>query len=175
MSFWKKAGWMGVGMLGISAYQTTRSQTKLNKKQLELAELELQERKQKQNTTLLAASTSFSKIQEAEENAKRAIDAIKNLSSVPVDSEMRHLIVTQENFKRLRERFKHDKEKLDQIAQDWIDYCTVFEDEVSAREMISGGVGSDEDFEKINATAIPVQEIEKRFENLLGADYKKSQ
>jgi hypothetical protein len=77
------------------------------------------------------------------------------------------------NFIRLSERFKHDDIKLEQVIKDWIDYIDILSDAVYESEMldVSSSETSQTHYKAREALYIKLQEIIKRFKDLLGADY----
>jgi methyl-accepting chemotaxis protein len=77
------------------------------------------------------------------------------------------------NFIRLRERFKHDEIKLEQVFKDWIDYMDTLNDAIYKSLQID--VTFDDEFDTLwkdrNELYIKIQEINKRFKDLLGNEY----
>lgn len=78
------------------------------------------------------------------------------------------------NFIRLSERFKHDDVKLAQVTKDWIDYMDILNDAVYESELLDvsteEGEG-EEHWKRRDELYIQIQEIEKRFKDLLGKEY----
>ncbi|MEI7498040.1 MAG: hypothetical protein WCK11_02030 [Candidatus Falkowbacteria bacterium] len=79
----------------------------------------------------------------------------------------------RKNFIRLNERFKHDEAKHGQVVKDWMDYMDILGDIVHEHLMldVSTSEESDEHWEKRQELFIQIQEIEKRFKELLGDVY----
>jgi len=78
------------------------------------------------------------------------------------------------NFIRLSERFKHDDAKLTQVIKDWTDYMEILDDAVYESELLDvsteEGEG-EEHWKRRDELYIQIQEIEKRFKDLLGKEY----
>ncbi len=72
-----------------------------------------------------------------------------------------HFENTKNNFTRLSERFKHDDEMYLKIANDYLNWL----------DFHSQSVYFDADVKEHEILWIKKEEIEKRFENLLGKDY----
>jgi len=79
----------------------------------------------------------------------------------------------KKNFTRLKERFKYDKLKLIEITKDRCDYLNAHAYLFYDSPLLE--FGTNEDVKKIhergNAYFIKMQEIEKRFKDLLGDEY----
>ena len=78
------------------------------------------------------------------------------------------------NYIRLKERFKHDDIKRGQVNKDWFDYLEALKDLIYEREMLDISTAEDESnahFDSIEELHIKIQEIEKRFKELLGSEY----
>jgi hypothetical protein len=78
------------------------------------------------------------------------------------------------NYIRLKERFKHDDIKRRQVNQDWFDYLEALNNLIYEREMLDVSTTEDEGnahFDNIGEFHIKIQEIVKRFRDLLGNDY----
>lgn len=73
----------------------------------------------------------------------------------------------RQNFIRLKERFKHNDTTSDQIISDWYDYLILINDVINIRKSL----GSNEDNALINEKFIRINEINKRFDELLGNDF----
>ncbi len=80
---------------------------------------------------------------------------------------------SKKNFIHLCERFKHDKLKLIEITKDWCDYlnacaCLFYESPLFV-------FGTDEDVKRLrdekDMYIIKMEEVDKRFKNLLGDEY----
>ncbi len=79
----------------------------------------------------------------------------------------------KKNFIRLSERFKHDKLKLIEITKDWCSYlnayaCLFYESPLFV-------FGTDDDVKRLgdekDMYIIKMEEVDKRFKNLLGDEY----
>ena len=80
----------------------------------------------------------------------------------------------KKNFFRLKERFKHDDEKLTQIIKDWFNYMETVSDIISESELLDlAKPNEDADEHRIaqDRLAVTIQEIDTRFKNLLGSEY----
>lgn len=79
----------------------------------------------------------------------------------------------KKNYVRLSERFKHDKLKLKEVTKDRYDYLVAHAGLIYENPLI--GFGTNEDVAKIRSEEddfiIKIQEINKRFKNLLGDEY----
>lgn len=80
----------------------------------------------------------------------------------------------RKNFLRLKERFKHDDVKLEQVIKDWIYYMEAISDMVYESEMLDVATSNEDADEHRNMQdelAVKIKEIDKRSKELLGADY----
>ena len=78
------------------------------------------------------------------------------------------------NFIRLSERFKHDDAKFGQITNDWFDYMRFINDVIYESEMLdvsNTDEESDRHWKTRDELYIRIQEISKRFKELLGKEY----
>ncbi len=90
-----------------------------------------------------------------------------------LQDEVLQLECNEKNFVRLSERFKHDDVKFAQVVKDWIDYIDMLRDLVTERLLldISTSETSKNHDDAIHYLSIKIQEIEKRFKDLLGSEY----
>ena len=70
-------------------------------------------------------------------------------------------------YASLKERFKHDKKKILEVAIDWRDYTEGFSSNETLREVATFADATDEDFQKHNEIVARMNEIQKRFDKLL--------
>lgn len=80
----------------------------------------------------------------------------------------------KKNFLRLKERFKHDDVKLGQVIKDWIYYIDTISDMIYESEMLDVSTSNEDADEHRNMQqklAVKIQEIDKRFKNLLDDEY----
>ena len=84
------------------------------------------------------------------------------------------LAYSYQNFQRLTVRYKHDDEKMRQIANDAIQYFETISDLVSNQEMLDvcDSDASDMYYKENDNLHIVREEIEKRFKAMLGKEYK---
>lgn len=80
---------------------------------------------------------------------------------------------SKKNFIRLSERFKHDKLKLIEITKDWCDYLNAYACLFNESPLFV--FGTDEDVKRLHDEKgmyiIKMEEVDKRFKNLLGDEY----
>jgi len=79
----------------------------------------------------------------------------------------------RKNFLRLSERFKHDGVKFAQIVKDWMDYIEAVSDIIFVNEMLDVCTSKEANgyYKQQDELFIKIQEIEKRYKNLLGDKY----
>lgn len=79
----------------------------------------------------------------------------------------------KQNFVRLSERFKYDEPKIQQIISDRKEFLELLSDIVTEREMLDVCTAEEDEehSQTLKGYFIRIQEIEKRFKNLLGNDY----
>lgn len=79
----------------------------------------------------------------------------------------------KKNFTRLSERFKHDETKSSQISKDWLEYMESTSDAIFNTEMLDVCTSdeSSQYYDDRDALFVKIQEINKRFKELLDKEY----
>lgn len=117
------------------------------------------------------------RIEEGDEEKDFDFDLEEWVSALSrVEGDERTFYCNKKNFVRLSERFKHDKLKLIEVTKDWCDYLSAYSH--LFYESMLFVYGTDEQIKKLNderdAYIIKMEEVEKRFKNLLGSEYVNS-
>lgn len=74
---------------------------------------------------------------------------------------------------RLKQRFQHDPKKLEEIAQDWMNYTKAVKDTKFSREMLDVDMDDnalENHWERTKEPSITIEEVAKRVGVLLGAE-----
>ena len=87
-----------------------------------------------------------------------------------------HILLMRDWYARLKEKYKHDKTKLMQLAKDWKDYAYYFTSKSTSVYLWieeDDKENADEMEQEIKEKIFAIEEIENRFAHLLGDEYKK--
>jgi hypothetical protein len=129
----------------------------------------------KRNKNTAHNSNRAGSIEELEQRAEYYKKSVFEENHLGLDFKTEHskLVAMEKDFLRLRERFKHDAVKIKMISEDWFDYCYAMWEIKHAQEMLDVDL-SDNAYENFEDSSkeffIKVQEIEKRFEEMLEND-----
>lgn len=112
---------------------------------------------------------------------KRAVSSLKSLKSdykvvYGLDELDERVLAMKDWCTRLKERYKHDKEKLVQIAEDWdhyLEYQSSLASNIFQRGEVEDREGREFFKAEIREDKFKIEEIENRFAHLLGKDYEK--
>ncbi|GEM_PF-3466604 len=79
----------------------------------------------------------------------------------------------KKNFLRLNERLKHDDVKRGEAIKDWIDYMEALNESIYESELLDVSTSEESEihWKARDEAHVKLQEINKRFKDLLGADF----
>ncbi|MBX4198403.1 hypothetical protein KW782_03660 [Candidatus Parcubacteria bacterium] len=114
-------------------------------------------------------------IQKYEENAELFISGLKTIGKIAYGKEEldEEVLQMKDWYIRLKEKYKHDNEKLVMVAQDWMDY--IFNKDQYSTGFYLMLENNDEDRDRrdeLKENIFKSEEIENRFAHLLGQEYE---
>jgi predicted nuclease with TOPRIM domain len=108
----------------------------------------------------------------AEEHMTNVLEKSPNLENY-LQTEREMVKAMEKDMVRLRERFKHDAKKQNEIARDWMDYSSCVGVIKQSRELLDVDTRPDASDRYDRLTKVPyviIQEVAKRVEDMLGQD-----